>query len=311
MAPNKLSYRSLIDAKIIKRTDNGMAALPTAIRIREGFNLRDVTAEDYRTDIDALKAHLKRGGKVPALEVVLADDGFQGVDVVDGHRRLTAYQELIAEGDPIEWIRIEPFTGNMLDQVTRIMTSQEGRKLTALEVASGYARLIAFQLTPDDIARRVGKTRQHVDQMLILASAPHGIQQMVKAGTVSATQAVIEIRQIGGRAAEAKLAAATTATGGRKVTAKALKPWTPPAKVVVPTLTALESFLESVPPGERVLIECADTQPEGTVTVNAKELRDLFNAFGAVNDARLAAEQKAREKANQAAQGELAGTEGA
>jgi hypothetical protein len=311
MAPNKPTYRGLIDAKLIKRTDNGMSAKPVAIRIREGFNLRDVTADDYRADIDALKAHIKRGGKVPALEVVLAEDGFQGVDVVDGHRRLTAYLELIAEGDPIEYIRVEPFVGNMLDQVTRVMTSQEGRKLAPLEIAAGYARLTAFNLTPDDIARRVGKTRQHVDQLLILASAPHGIQTMIKNGTVSASQAIIEIRQIGGRAAEAKLMAATATTGGRKVTAKALKPWTPPAKVVAPVVTALESFLESVPMGERVLIENADAQPEGTVTVNAKELRDLFNAFGAINDARLAAEQKAREKANQAAQGELAGTDGA
>jgi ParB/RepB/Spo0J family partition protein len=302
----KPSYRSLIDAKIIKRTDNGMAVLPTHIHIRDGFNLRDTNADDYEADIQALMAHIKRGGKYPALEVTLSDDG-QGVDVVDGHRRLTAIRRLIEQGDPIEFIRIEPFTGNAVDQLQRIMTSNEGRKLTALEIAEGYRRLTAYGLTPDDIARRVGKTRQHVDQMLILASAPHEVHQMVKAGDVSATEAVIQVRQHGNRAVE-KLTQAKAASGGGKVKPKALREWQPKFDVVRPVLRGVEELIDCLDASARALLVDVESNPhkeQMMVSVPASVLATIVNATGELDDARKAAEQKRREKEAQAAQGEL------
>lgn len=304
----KPSYRGLIDAKIIKRTDNGMAVLPANIRIRDGFNLRDVNADDYEADIQALMGHIKRGGKYPALEVVLADDGFQGVDVVDGHRRLTAIRRLIEQGDPIEYIRIEPFTGNDIDQLQRIMTSNEGRRLTPLEIAEGYRRLNAYGLTPDDIARRVGKTRQHVDQMLILATAPHEVQQMVKSGDVSATEAIIVTRQHG-RLAVDKLQAARAKTGG-KVTAKALKPWTPPAKYVAPLVDSLDAVLARVPMETRKILTSGNANSDDTpvtITVSVSMLADLFDKRGEIMDAEDKARERARAKSSQASQGDLVG----
>lgn len=303
---SKPSYRGLIDAKIIKRTDNGMAVLPSNIRIRDGFNLRDVNADDYEADIQSLMAHIKRGGKYPALEVVLSDDG-QGVDVVDGHRRLTAIQRLIEQGDPIEFVRIEPFTGNLVDQLQRIMTSNEGRKLTPLEIAEGYRRLSAYNLTPDDIARRVGKTRQHVDQMLILASAPHEVQQMVKAGDVSATEAIITVRQHGFQAVH-KLEQARAKAGGRKVTAKALREWTPPPNVVRPVLRGVEELIDCLDTNTRALLVSVEENPNREhmmVSVPASVLATIVNATGELEDARKVAAEKQRAKAAQATHGDL------
>lgn len=310
---SKPSYRGLIDAKIIKRTDTGMAVLPGHIRIRDGFNLRDVSGDDYETDIQALMAHIKRGGKYPALEVVLSDDG-QGVDVVDGHRRLTAIRRLIEQGDPIEYVRIEPFVGNDIDQLQRVMTSNEGRKLTPLEIAEGYRRLAAYGLTPDDIARRIGKTRQHVDQMLILATAPHEVQQMVKAGDVSATEAINVTRQHG-RLAVDKLQAARAKAGG-KITAKALREWTPPANIVRPVLRGVEELIDCLDTATRTLLVTVDQNPskdQMMVSVPASVLATIVNATGELEDARKVAAEKQRAKAAQASQGELveAGMDGA
>jgi ParB family transcriptional regulator, chromosome partitioning protein len=306
----KLSWRALIDAKIVKRGDSGMAALPSAIRVVEGFNLRDVNADDYREDIDALKAHIKRGGQVPALEVVLSADG-QGVDLVDGHRRFTAYSELIAAGDPIQYIRIEPFVGNDVDRTARIMTSNEGRKLRPLEIAAGYARLKAYGLTPDDIARRVGKTRQHVDQMLILASAPHAVQQMVKAGDVSATEAINQVREHGDRATD-KLVKAKQDNGGKKITAKALKPWTPPAKYVAPVITTLDQLHAALPAQTRMDL-LNEPKDGATVSVPARFVWELMNQHDAISQQRESDAQKARDKAAKANHPDLAatGTDGA
>lgn len=296
------SFKEMTKDGTIKRAD-AMKIGHADIHVEPGFNLRDTTSDEFREGIAALKAHIKRGGQVPALEVRPRDEG--GVWLVDGHRRHIAFGELIAEGDPITQIAIVPFIGNDADRVARIMTSNEGAKLKPLEVAEGYRRLAAFGLTPDDIARRVCKTRQHVDQLLILANADTAVQRMVADGEVSATTAVDVARKHGSKAAGVLKEAKATAGKG-KVTAAAVKPWTPPAKIITPTLTALESFLESVPKGERVTLESSDTA-NAWVQVNAKELRDLFEAFGGVEDARKAAAEKQHAKAAKAAQGELVG----
>lgn len=313
----KPSWRALIDAKIIKRTDNGMAIRPDAIRQVEGFNLRDQTAPDYEADLADLEAHLSRGGKVPAIEVVLSADG-KGVDVVDGHRRTTAYLRLIAKGQPIEWIRIDPFDGNEIERTARIMTSREGRDLLPLEVAAGYQRLKSFGLSPDDIARRVIKTRQHVDQMLILNAAPVAIHNMVKDGAVSASLAVETIRQHGDAKAAEKLAAAqvdANAQGKAKVTAKTLKPWSPPAKLTTPLAQHARTLLDTIQPD--ILARAGDVstfdKPDEIVSVNLS-LRTLFlltQNVEVIEEAREASAVKARQAAEKAAQASVPGADGA
>jgi ParB family transcriptional regulator, chromosome partitioning protein len=304
----KPSYRSLIDTKIIKRTDNGMAINPRAIRIKPGFNLRDVNAEDYEADIEALTAHIINGGKYPALEVVLSADG-GGVDIVDGHRRFAAIERAIERGAPIVWVRIEPFEGDEVQRTARIMSSNEGRKLLPLEIAEGYRRLKAFGLAPEQIAAMMGKTRQHVDQMLILANAPHDVKTMVKTGDVSASTAVQQVRQHG-EAAVTKLKDAK-AQGG-KVTAKALKPWTPPAKFVAPVITTLDQLHAALPAQTRMDL-LNEPKDGATVSVPARFVWELMNQHDAITQQRESDAQKARDKAARANHPDLAatGTDGA
>lgn len=305
------SFKQGIQSGEIKRAD-AMKIRYQDIHVEPGFNLRDVTAPDYETDLQALEDHLGRGGQIPPLEVRPRTEG--GVWLVDGHRRHAAIGRRIAKGDPIEFVNIVAFVGNDAARVQRIISSQEGRKLHPLEIAEGYRRLRAMNLTPDDIARRVGKTRQHIDQLLILADAPQAVQNMVKDGTVSATLAMQMVRQHGEKAAHilqeqlGKAVPATTADGSgkpRKITAKQLKPWTPPAKVVTPVLSSVESFLASVPTEARKVIENAADDPDAVVEVSAKEILDVFMAFNGVLDAQVKAAEKQRAKEAQAAQGDL------
>lgn len=106
----KPSWRKLMELGAVKRTDAGLWVRPSAIRTLPSCNLREIEAPGYRDDNESLKDHKRRGGKVPPLEVNLSANG-QGVDVIDGHRRTTADQELIEERLKIECIRIEPFKG--------------------------------------------------------------------------------------------------------------------------------------------------------------------------------------------------------
>lgn len=192
------SFRKLIDNKTLKRAD-AMKARIEDIHIEPGFNLRGAL------DVTSLKAHIAAGGIVPPLEVRPRAEG--GVWIVDGHRRLTAYRELDAEGAlprtpskegaPELWLNIVPFEGNDADRVARVLTSSEGEKLQPLEVAQGYQRLRAFGWTTAQIAAKVSKTAQHVSDMLTLGDSNHDVRQPVLDGHVSASTATALVRRHG------------------------------------------------------------------------------------------------------------------
>jgi len=105
-------------------------------------------------------------------------------------------------GKPVEWIKITPFTGNDAERIARIATSNSQLPLTPLELASVYRELRALNWSNDDIARRVGRGRDHVDRILALADANTDVQQMVARGAVSPTVAVKRVKQHGEKAGE-------------------------------------------------------------------------------------------------------------
>lgn len=214
-----MSYKQMIQEKQIKRADAMKIALDN-IHEEPGFNLRQ-EGEDLQASIEALCAHILDGGMLPALEVREREEG--GVWVVDGHRRRRAFIMARDKGAPIEFINIVAFTGNDLDRLTRIMTSAEGRALSPLETAQGYKKLSAYGLSSDDIAQRIKKSRTQVDNMLLLANAPHAVHSAIQSGDISGTEAIKTIRQHKEKAG-AVIAAAKATSGKKKVTAKVLKP---------------------------------------------------------------------------------------
>jgi ParB-like chromosome segregation protein Spo0J len=308
------TFKQMIKEGVIKRADRGQHIRWEDIHIEPGFNPAGRHDAEDEDDI-SLRGHIKAGGTIPPLEVRPRAEG--GVWLVDGHRRYVQLGKALEEGcttllnkDGELRVDIVQFEGSDIDRVARIATSNSNKKLTPLQLGQVYKRLRGMKKTPDEIAAIVSKTRQHVDQMLILADANHDVQEAVAAGDISATEAVKLQRQHGDNTGEV-IRKAKDAAQGKRVTAKLVKPWTPPAKVLTPAMNALESFLCSVPKEVRAIIEKADEYPERAVSVNAKELLDLFKAHNDIEDARKAADEKQRAKDAQAAQGELAGTDGA
>uniref|UniRef100_UPI00141BAACE ParB/Srx family N-terminal domain-containing protein n=1 Tax=Pseudomonas aeruginosa TaxID=287 RepID=UPI00141BAACE len=128
------SFKQMIKDGDLKRADAMKARLEDLYE-EPGFNLR-AEGEDLEQSIADLADYLHQGGIVPALEVRPRDEG--GMWVVDGHRRRRAYLKLDAEGrlprDPNGefWVPIVAFAGNDAERVLRVITSQEGRKLSSL-----------------------------------------------------------------------------------------------------------------------------------------------------------------------------------
>lgn len=200
------------------------------LHIEPGFNAPGRTDCDDQDD-EGLYLYIASGGRIPELDVRPREDG--GVWIVDGHRRHKQIGRAIAAGtflpDPKSGrylIPVKQFTGNDIDRVARIAVSNEGKKLTHLQLASVYKRLANFGLDADAIAAKVHRTRAHVDNILVLAGANHDVQNMVAAGEVSATIAVKAVKKSGERAGP-KLKeehAKAKAMGKKKVTAGTMNP---------------------------------------------------------------------------------------
>lgn len=249
------SFKQLIKSGAIKRAD-AMKIPYKDLHIEPGFNERDRT-EDFDQSVRELADYILSGGTYPPLECRVADDG--KVFVVDGHRRHEAIGLAIKAGAPIEWVDIRQFVGNDADRVARIVTSAQGRPLSPLETSRVYKRLQGFGLSPADIAKKVARSLQHVNELLTLANANTDVQKHVSEGAVSAKNAAALVRQHGERAGavlDGKLAEAK-AQGKAKVTAKSLaprstppqetpaapppQPAAPPAPDLPPQVTAMPS----------------------------------------------------------------------
>ncbi|PZP58047.1 MAG: hypothetical protein DI604_33940 [Delftia acidovorans] len=195
------SIRQMLAAKVAKRAD-AVRVLYEEIHIEPGFNLR-LSGAELEESIEALAQHIIDGGTYPPLELRVRDAG--GMYIVDGHRRHAAIGLALERGAPLEdprdgkvWIPMVLFEGNDADRTARIITSAANKPLTPLEIAEGYKRLRSFGWAPAHIAKKVGKSAEHVQQLLALGDAPAPVREMVTSGKTSASHAAKTARQLGG-----------------------------------------------------------------------------------------------------------------
>ncbi|WP_336195311.1 chromosome partitioning protein ParB [Hafnia paralvei] len=231
MAKESNSFTSMRKDGTIQRRDEGMFIRLEDIHIREGFNKR-VDDDRLREADDDLFQYMMQGGVIPALEVEPRAEG--GVWVVEGHRRTRAYQRCVEAGKPIERIAIVPFKGSDIDRIARISTSN-GRQLalTKFEEAMVAKDLMAFNLTPDEIAKHMHRSRPHIDKLIVLATSNHDVQQAVKSGQVALDAAVERVKEHGedaGQVLEEDVKKAEE-HGKKKVTKSMVQKSLPVAKV--------------------------------------------------------------------------------
>lgn len=227
------SFKQMIKDGDVRRAD-AMRVRLEDLNEEPGFNLR-IEGDALESSIELLAEFIANGGQISPLEVRPRADG--GVWIVDGHRRRRAMLKLDQAGrlprtpnkdnpEILEaWVPVIAFEGNDADRVARIISSQENEKLSPLELAEGYKRLRAFGWAPEQIAKKVGKTRQHVEQVLTVGNANTDVQSLVAAGHVSATTAAQVVREHGegaGKVLGAELEKAQ-ASGKKKVTAGSMK----------------------------------------------------------------------------------------
>jgi ParB family chromosome partitioning protein len=145
---------------------------------------RNVRRTDRKADIDALAASIAAHGLLQNLCVVPGENDRFEVDA--GGRRLLALKQLartgaIPKNHPVPCHVIEIADGrevSLIENVQRV-------SMDAMDEVEAYGALIADGMTPDDVARRFGVTRRHVDQRLALSGLSPKIKAAWKRGDVS------------------------------------------------------------------------------------------------------------------------------
>lgn len=143
------------------------------------------------------------GPKQPLILDLIPDGTYY---INDGFRRHMACKLLIETGRDIypdgREVRlleafINPGTTTELDRMVSIFTTQDNKKLKPTEIAWGLKRIKdVFGYTHEQIAEKIGKSRQYVDGKIALAEEPLVIRQAVEDGKLSETAAVALTRTV-------------------------------------------------------------------------------------------------------------------
>jgi ParB family chromosome partitioning protein len=145
---------------------------------------RNVRRRDRKADIEALAASIASRGLLQNLCVVAGEDGRYEVDA--GGRRLAALK-LLARAGTIAKDWATPCNVVSRDAGREISLVENVHRLAmdAIDEVDAYAALVADGATSDEVARRFGVTRRHVDQRLALASLSPRIKAGWKRGDVT------------------------------------------------------------------------------------------------------------------------------
>ena len=177
--------------------------------VEPGYNVRDIDQQHVEEFRDAFIA----GEFVPPLAVQVTGDR---VKVIDGHHRYHGALMATEAGHEIPRLECKDFTGTEADRIAFMVTSSQGKPLTALERAAAYQRLSNQGWSVGEIASKVKRSVADVDHHLQLLTCGDELIAMVKTGEVAATTAVALAREHGANAG----AVATEQMGKAKAAGK-------------------------------------------------------------------------------------------
>jgi ParB family transcriptional regulator, chromosome partitioning protein len=200
------------------KTGNLFKVHPAKLEKDPEFNIR-LKDEDYYERREKYAQLYAAGKRPPPLLVYTIDER---IIIIDGHVRVDGALLAIEWGVEIRDIDCVLQPGNDADRIVSMLNSGGGRGWQPIELLTGYKRLRGLGWTEKEIAASVGKTEQHVRGVLDLGDADTAVQQMVRSGSISATEAIREVRK-SGSAATGNLTAAVDkahAAGKTRATAK-------------------------------------------------------------------------------------------
>ncbi len=155
--------------------------------VEPGFNLRELDDEH----VEQFAQSYEQGLYVPPVVAELAIiDGNPRLMIREGHHRLEGAQLAVTRGAALPGLVVSEFKGNKADAVVLMMNSSQSLPLTPLQRSEGYKRLAGQQWKPSQIAKKVGRSVQHVEQLLMLANADEAIKELIRLNRITSTTVI-------------------------------------------------------------------------------------------------------------------------
>ncbi len=143
-------------------------------------------------ELAELAESIRQNGVIQPLIVTRGSDGGDTFELVAGERRLRASK--LADLATVPVVVIDVTKDDALLELALIENVQR-TDLNPIEEAEAYQKLIKnFGYTQEETAKRIGKNRSTVANMLRLLNLPENIQQDVISGTISEGHARVLLR---------------------------------------------------------------------------------------------------------------------
>ena len=131
------------------------------------------------TALDELAASIKEHG---VFQPIIVKKSIRGYDIIAGERRVKASIKAGLETIPAI---VKDFSDEDMMQIA-LLENLQREDLTSIEEAKAYRDIInALNITQDELAKRIGKSRSHVTNMLGLLRLPNNVKQMINSKKIS------------------------------------------------------------------------------------------------------------------------------
>lgn len=116
------------------------------------------------------------------IQPLIVRKSMRGFEIVAGERRWRASKKVGLDSVPVV---VKEFSDQQMMEIALIENLQR-EDLNPIEVADAYQKLLdQFQLTQEELAKKVGQSRSHVANFLRLLNLPKEIREYVSRGTIS------------------------------------------------------------------------------------------------------------------------------
>lgn len=169
----------------------GLNALITSNLIEEGEQVKEIPISEIRPNpyqprkefepaaIEELAQSITEHGIVQPL---IVRKSIKGYDLVAGERRLRAAKSIGLKNVPVI---VKSYSDQQLMEIALIENLQR-ENLNPLEEAEAYGKLISHhEYTQEQLAKKVGKSRPHVANMLRLLQLPEKIRHMLSTSALT------------------------------------------------------------------------------------------------------------------------------
>ena len=150
------------------------------------INLSELRSNPYQPrkifDEEALKELSDSIKMYGVFQPIIVKKSIRGYDIIAGERRVKA--SIMAGLTTIPAI-IRDFTDEQMMQIA-LLENLQRENLTAIEEATAYKDIInALQITQEELAKKIGKSRSHVTNMIGLLRLPSNVQDMILKNEIS------------------------------------------------------------------------------------------------------------------------------